>query len=213
MLHPTSLLPAEYLPMLDDINNIVISSGVPLEGNLFYHHHEPNPGRDNIVSYFQTKRHNFALVCKETKCMLEIGVNAGHSALLALANGVEFHGVDICWHAYTHRVADYLKSKFRDRFHFYAGDSRMTVPKLAEDKPWLRFDLLHIDGHHGLEYCEADTRNASAMALKNAWIIIDDTDMPHLEQFYQQELVDGNIIAALPEGWIENPHHRIGKVA
>jgi hypothetical protein len=209
----TSQLPDEYLPLLDGLNAIVISQNVPLEGNLFYYHEERTPGRHNIYDYFYGKRCNFSAATRGIKRMLEIGVNAGHSALLALSNGVEFHGVDICMHPYTQLCADFLKATFGDRFYFYAGDSLAMLPQMHHDMPDLHFDLLHIDGHHGLEYCDIDMRNAMKMVAPNAWILLDDTDMPKIGQYWEELIANGSILPVTPEGWVDNPHHKIGKLA
>jgi hypothetical protein len=208
----TGGLPDDFLPLLDELNAIVARSGDLLEGNVFYHHHEPNPGRGNIVDYFRAKRHNYATICKAATCMLEIGVNGGHSALLALANGIEYHGIDICWHPYTKPAAAFLKSTFGDRFHFYEGDSLKVIPTLPELYPFLRFDLLHIDGLHTLEQCKADTENSIALALQNAWVMIDDTDMPDIRGYFDLQVQNGTLKPIRPEGWIDNPHHDVGRL-
>lgn len=207
------ILPDDFLPHLDEVNRIVKASGDKLEGNLFYCNHEPDPGRHNIVSHFIAKRHNYGTVCKQSRCMLEVGVNGGHSALLALAQGVEYHGVDICWHPYTQPVADYLKKTFGDKFHFYAGDSLKVLPAMRIERPWLRFDLLHVDGYHTLQHCRADFENGRQLTLQNGWVIIDDSDLKHIRDYFDQQVKAGTILPAQPEGWIDNPHHAIGRVA
>ena len=208
-----SFLPDDYLPHLDALNRIVMESGVPAEGNLFYFHHEPNPRRESVYSYFYLKRKNFAAVARDSNVMLEIGMNAGHEALLALSRGVEYHGVDIAEYPYVQPVADYLKSQFGARFHFYAGDSLSRVPQLCRDQPALRFDCIHIDGHHGVDYYTQDLRNALTMALKNAWVVVDDTDMEGIQFFFDEQVAKGVLIADAPEGWEPCVHHAVARAA
>lgn len=213
MTQPQHLLPDDYLPLLDELNRIVRVSDTPLEGNLYYYHQEANPSRTSVYDYFYNKRVNFAAACRAATRMLEIGMNAGHSALLALANGVEYHGVDICQHAYTRPAAEFLKRQFGDRFHFYAGNSLEVLPDMRTQYPWLTFDLLHIDGHHGVDFCRKDTDNAKALSLRGAWIMIDDTDMPEIRAYVDEEFSARRIINETPEGWVNNKHHAIGRVA
>jgi hypothetical protein len=208
-----SLLPDDYLPYLDELNRIVNESGDKIEGGLFYYHHSDKVNRHNIYDYFYNKRCNFASACKASKRMLEIGVNAGHSALLALSCGIEYHGVDICQYRYTQPAADFLKRTFGNRFHFYKGDSRQVVPAIHAKDPYLRFDLLHIDGHHGLDFCRADTENAIKMAYRDAWLLIDDTDMKAIGEYYLAQIQEGRLIEATPSGWVDNKHHKIARVA
>ena len=210
---PQSLLPDSYLPLLDELNRIVLDSGEKLEGNLFYYHHEPNPSRHSVYGEFYPKRRNYLAACRASTCMLEIGVNGGHSALLALAGGVEYHGVDICEHRYTRPVAEFLKSQFGERFHFYQGDSVVEVPRIAKQFPYLRFDLIHVDGLHSLDHCRLDTENSLAMALQGAWLMIDDTDIDAINAYFES-LLDGGVLREdMPAGWEHYFRHRIGRVA
>lgn len=206
----TDILPDDYLPILEKINDIVRESGAPIEGNLFYEHHAPVLSFDTITPRFSFKRRNFALLSSQSTRMLEIGVNAGHSALLALSRGVDFHGVDICIHPYTKPVAEFLKWMFGDRFHFYEGDSLEVLPDLYTHRPDLKFDCLHVDGHHGFEFCQADTYNSYKLATKDAWILIDDTDYEYILAFYNAEVAAGRIAAVAPEGWVNIHSHKVG---
>ncbi len=208
-----SLLPDDYLPYLDELNRIVLASGAKAEGNLFYFHLEKNPSRNSVYAEFYPKRRNFVAACRESTTMLEIGMNAGHSALLALACGVEYHGVDIALHPYVRPAAEFLKSEFGDRFHFYEGDSLVKLPQMAQDLPFLRFDLIHVDGHHGDYYCIKDTENSLVMALKNAWIILDDTDIVGVNDYFNGLVQNGTLIDEKPTGWEHFFRHAIGRVA
>lgn len=207
------LLPDEYLPLLDELNNIVIASGVPLEGNLFYfHNHEVPPCRESVYEEFAPKRLNFAAACRAGTHMLEVGVNAGHSALLALANGVEYHGIDNCKHPYTRPAANYLKQQFGSRFHFYEGDSQVLLKDMPISYPHLRFNLFHIDGHHNIDFIRNDIANCRRMALKNAWIIIDDTDYETVKDLYHELTRDGSLVEAAPQGWSPYWRHNVARI-
>lgn len=207
-----SLLPGNYLPLLDELNRIVVASGDRMEGGLFYYHREERPRRESVYDYFLGKRINFAAACEASSRMLEIGFNAGHSALLALSRGVEYHGVDICQYKFCRPAAEFLKQEFGDQFHFYPGDSLFVLPQLRVEQRHLTFDLLHIDGHHALAYCRTDTYNAITMAAPGAWVLIDDTDMEEIRVFYEEQLALGLLKKEIPPGWVDNPHHGIGKL-
>ena len=82
--------------------------------------------------------------------LLEVGVNAGHSALLALSSSprLEYYGVDIMAHAYTAECVDFLKGEFPGRVHLFTGDSREVLPWLVSRRAELAFDIFHVDGGH-----------------------------------------------------------------
>jgi len=209
----TGLLPDDYLPLLDELNKIAITSGAPLEGNLFYyHHHETPPNRNSVYEEFAPKRHNFAAACRASTHMLEIGINAGHSSLLALANGVQYHGIDNCTHPYTRPAAVFLKEKFGEQFHFYEADSQQLLPEMPVSHPYLRFNLLHIDGHHGIDYIRTDTLNAMRLALKNAWMIIDDTDYEDVANLYKELTEKNLLIADSPPEWKDYWRHKVARI-
>ncbi|MBV8593821.1 MAG: class I SAM-dependent methyltransferase [Caulobacteraceae bacterium] len=109
--------------------------------------------------------------------MLEVGVNAGHSALLALSctPTLQYCGVDILDHAYTTECVDYLKGEFPGRMHLYPGDSRDVLPWLA-DRAETDFDLIAIDGGHTSEVCLSDMTNAVRMSEggKGRHLLLDD---------------------------------------
>ena len=93
--------------------------------------------------------------------LLEVGVNAGHSALLALSSNprLEYYGVDIMSHAYTAECVDFLKGEFPGRVHLFTGDSREVLPWLVSRRAELAFDIFHVDGGHTDEVCRSDMGN------------------------------------------------------
>lgn len=161
------------------LNRTVHGTGTALEGNLCYFHHAedyvdlpPDPKR-------APKRRNLLRAIRGKKLVLEIGFNAGHSALLALAAepGLRYVGVDICRHSYTKPCGEVLREIFGDRFELIAGDSRTVLPRLYEKRPQLAPDLFHVDGGHGVETCIADIENSIRIARgrKGVHVLVDDT--------------------------------------
>ncbi len=118
--------------------------------------------------------------------MFEIGVNAGHSMLLALMANPELKcvGVDICTRLYTRwarvdiyvpAAFDWLKYKFRDRVKLIVGNSLVEAPLFQINNPDERIDFLHFDG-------SKDTHAKEVLALNSilpsgAFIIHDDINM------------------------------------
>ena len=174
---------------MNTLNEAVVASGAPLEGNLFYYHHssdflhsQPHPGRVH-------KRRNYFHAVRFKKSLLELGFNAGHSALLALScnPGLRFVGVDIAQNKYTLKCAEIVRQLFPERFELIVGDSRNVLPYIATHRRELKFDLLHVDGGHGVETCRTDISNCVRIAENSGGrphLIVDDTaHMPILDVF------------------------------
>ncbi len=165
----------EYSEHLAQLNRIVRGSGVSLEGGLFGEHL-----RDDVPDVpspvFRNKRVNYAVFCSSGSSLLEIGFNAGHSALLALTinRNLAYIGVDICHHPYTKPCFDYLRSVFGDRVRLHAGDSRDVLPVLRDERRI--YDLIHVDGGHNFYIAHADLRNVLDLASKGATLLFDDVN-------------------------------------
>ena len=164
------------------LNDILATTGEKIEGNVCYsdqllpEQYQKVTPTDDLRYVF--KRANLATLARRRTTMLEIGMNGGHSALICLMANPTLHlyAVDICWHGYTRPAAEHLKRRFGRRFQFWPGDSREVMPRLAIDRPNLRFDLLHIDGGHDPSLAIADMSNALRMATKGADFIFDDVN-------------------------------------
>lgn len=190
----------EWEPALDamretlaQLNEVVARVGEPLEGNLFYHHRaslplppEPDPSRRH-------KRRNFALYAATGDSLLEIGFNAGHSALLALAAdpGLRYCGIDVATHAYTRPCFEVLRRRFGERVELREGDSRVVLPRLRE--AGRRFALFHIDGGHGLDNAQADLRHVLALARPGQVLLMDDVHDPALDALVDWHCVRGDV--------------------
>jgi hypothetical protein len=111
-------------------------------------------------------RRNLWRATRFKKSLLEIGVNAGHSALLSLSanDNLVYHGVDIGSHKYTEPCVNYLAAEFPGRVCFYRGDSREVLPYLATHRRELEFDIFHVDGGHTDELCRTDISNCVRLA-------------------------------------------------
>ena len=108
---------------LDKILEIIKSTGEELEGNCFYIHKSFNEINDI------NKKINLFSLAKNRDVILEIGFNAGHSALLFLfANpNAVVHCFDICYHEYTEKCFEYLSNEFPGKLYLYKGDSKDEI--------------------------------------------------------------------------------------
>lgn len=100
--------------------------------------------------------------------LLEIGLNAGHSAYAVLAAfpNARVTSLDVCVHPYTAPVAAWLQARF-GRHELLVGDSRRLLPELAG-----RFDVIFVDGGHAYVTAKSDLANVRRFAP--ALVIMDD---------------------------------------
>ena len=122
----------------------------------------------------------------QSKSLLEIGVNGGHSLLLALmANpNLEVYGIDVCerlgrdWshvEVYVPAAFTWLQYHFPGRTKFIRGNSLVEVPKLSLERPDLRFGMYHLDGSKFTHLQELVS--AYHILEDNALIVHDDSNL------------------------------------
>lgn len=187
---------SEIAPHLVQINQIVMVSGSPLEGNLFY----PDgsvPG-ESPSPMFQNKRQSLALMALMQTKVLEIGFNAGHSALLMLAANpsLELVSIDTGYHAYSQPCADYLRSVYGERFSLELGFSQDLLPEWDLS----RFTAFHVDGSHLLIDAAQDMTNIISGSNHGAVIAFDDADTPNLRLMLDALVLTGKIVPLLDRG-------------
>lgn len=142
-----------------------------VEGNCFCE----NMNITNRPQELIAKQMNLYSLAMNASKIMEIGFNAGHSALLFLLANPNSHLVcfDICQHPYTIKCFNYLKSIFGNRLDLVIGDSTMTIPEYKEKHPEMIFDVCHLDGSHDVEIARKDFENLYSMVRDV--IIFDDT--------------------------------------
>ena len=173
-----------WLQGLAMLNRVIAATGQPLIGNLCYDHRQadfvdapPNP-------ILRSKRDRVRTAVEGRTKMLEVGVNGGHSAYVALTSNpvLEFHGVDICEHAYVRPAVAQLQNEFPGRVFFYEGSALEVLPALPDRGQ--RFDVFHIDGSKWT-YLEDVLNCAPIMAGDSATLIVDDTQQPIVAQVWR----------------------------
>ena len=122
------------------------------------------------------------------KSIMEIGFNAGHSALLFLAitpPETKVVSFDLGEYAYVFAAKRYIDSVFPGRHTLVTGDSTVTIPKYEEQvahrmknpetAPPLRFDFIFIDGGHQNDIPMKDILNSQRLASgPHTLVAIDD---------------------------------------
>jgi len=184
----------EHIQKLDAI---VKQTGEPLEGCCLYQHH-----RDFKYATHKTKLcSNIFTLCKNANSILEVGFNAGHSVILYLYSNPNIHvlSFDICVHSYSEPCAAYIQKLPDTDFLLVTGDSTTT---LLHYKPCKVFDLIHIDGGHGIIVAESDLVHCKRFASNDTLVIFDDAHDHEIECMLNR-LVKEEII-------VEADYHALG---
>ena len=117
-------------------------------------------------------------ILKQTnsKYIMEIGFNAGHSAELFLSNSNAYlYSFDIGhhFHKYLKFGKQFINNKFPNRHTLVLGNSLETIPRFAKNNNIL-FDVIFIDGGHEYEVAHADLMNCRMLSNNETIIIMDD---------------------------------------
>jgi hypothetical protein len=182
---------------LKRLAELVGQSGERLEGNIFYgdldDRYVDEPPEDGLAP----ARRNAWRAVRFKERLLEVGVNAGHSALLALSSNprLEYYGVDIMSHAYTAECVDFLKGEFPGRVHLFTGDSREVLPWLVSRRAELAFDIFHVDGGHTDEVCRSDMSNCIRIASgqRGRHVLLDDVHASWIFDVYCEFVSRGDL--------------------
>ena len=206
-----------FLERLGRLNAIVRRSGEALEGDVFYpdldERYAENPPADDLAP----ARRNLWRAVRFKERLLEVGVNAGHSALLALSSNprLEYYGVDILAHSYTIECVDYLKGEFPGRVHLFPGDSREVMPWLADRRDELAFDIIHVDGGHTDDVCLSDVTHAIRMSrgLDGRHLLLDDVHASWIFDIYCEFVARGFLTTETFFGdWEEAGRNVLGRI-
>jgi len=182
---------------LKRIADIVAQSGETLEGNIFYRDGEERYADALPAAELAPARRNVWRAVRFKERLLEVGVNAGHSALLALSASpkLEYYGVDIMSHPYTAECVDFLKGEFPGRVHLFPGDSREVLPWLVNRRAELSFDVFHVDGGHTSDVCQSDMANCIRIAAgqRGRHLMLDDVHASWIFDIYCEFVSRGDL--------------------
>jgi hypothetical protein len=167
------------LKIINDLNYIIKGTREELEGNCLY--------QNTFEFHLHNKeklRYNIYTLCRSKKSILEVGFNGGHSAILYLYSNpnIKIKSYDICSHKYSEKCADYIKKQKIYDFDLIKGDSRETLKK---NEDGFIFELIHIDGGHGVDLVKNDLNNCKKFSDKNTILIFDDSYHPHIKEIIE----------------------------
>lgn len=111
-----------------------------------------------------------------SKYIMEIGFNAGHSAELFLSNSNAYlYSFDIGehFHEYLKYGKQFINIKYPNRHTLVFGNSLETIPRFAKNNEIL-FDVIFIDGGHDYEVAHSDLMNCRLLSHKETIVIMDD---------------------------------------
>ncbi len=173
----TEAIDAHY----DVLKSRIENSGVAPEGNCLYYHNS-----FNVFPHLINKRANLLYLASKVPPyarIAEIGLNAGHSAvLLTLLRGdSDITFFDLCEHPYVRDCFAYLQSAFPNKMKLIDGDSRTTLP-LFSSTHICEYDLVHVDGGHQKEVFANDLECAIRMLKYGGVLIADDTNIDYINE-------------------------------
>ncbi len=182
-----------FLVLLQELNEAVSRSRETVEGNIFYGNSDD---LDQVAADVQyaSYRQGFVEAVRERARLLEIGFNAGHSALVYLFLNPEgvYTGVDLAFRRYTHDAAEFLRSRFGDRFALRQGDSTVVLPQMIAEGQG-GYDVIHVDGGHTFDVAYADITNSLKLMRPDGLMIVDDRPAPEVGQAIEQALQSGQL--------------------
>ena len=184
---------------IDQLNNIIRSSGEHMEGNSFY----LDGTVGNMADTFKTKRYNLFHYSKNAQNILEIGFNGGHSCLLYLCSNLtsKIDLFDLGCHNYAKMCYTYLDKEFPSRLNIVWGDSAKTLTAFKTNTV---YDLLHIDGGHDPYTLIKDINNCNCFVNEKSILIIDDISfhskhmLPDLTNVVIEQLMDEKLVQIVP---------------
>jgi hypothetical protein len=182
----------DYKIHLDNLEKILQKYPGIVEGNVFGLHHT-SPADYPYAGYLNARR-NLALFALTRKSILEIGFNAGHSAMLLLTANplLSYTAIDIGHNPYVDECFQYLKQVFGDRINLVVGDSTQKIPEVLSVNN--QFDGYIIDGGHSFDNINADLTNIIFYANPNSVILVDDTNVPNIRFMVDYHMLSGNLL-------------------
>jgi len=172
---------------LQNIENIIRSSGGELEGNCFYYHLTLT----RFPSLYNKQVNLFWAGSQAKKRIFEIGFNAGHSCMLLLYGAMskspenfEITIADYGIHRYTRPWLTYIQTLFPTvLFRYIEGDSRVNLPIFLSNEgvnQLSTYDVVHVDGGHDDSCLYSDLCAGIALLKTGGLLIIDDTNQENI---------------------------------
>ena len=193
---------------VNKLSEIALSLEDEIMGNIFFARRDARK-KIFLNEHLSRKRRSLVLASFNSKNIMEIGFNAGHSALLLLTANphVKLTCIDICDHKYTVPCYEFLKSIFGDRINLIKSTSVLAFPLLSSTN--IDMDLYIIDGSHAVEIAEVDLYNVIQYGKKGSIICFDDTHNPVLRALVDVYLFSGKLIPLTDYSGFINNHDQM----
>jgi predicted O-methyltransferase YrrM len=143
--------------------------------------------------------HN-AAAYRGVRHVCEVGFNAGHSAINALATNpnITLVAFDLGALPWSQGMSDFVHQMFPGRFKYIKGSSFDTLPQYARQVrsgSAVACDLFFIDGDHSYDGASKDFANALQATAPNAYLVADDytQSFPGVVRAWD-EMVQGGLI-------------------
>lgn len=164
-----------------------------VEGNVIYLHPFNAKAAPFHQEYFE-KRENLWNLAQTRFDFLEIGFNAGHSALIMLlANpNAQLMCFDLCYHEYVIPCFKIL-NKYFPQIKLCYGDSQHNLPAFIKENPNVKFDLIHIDGSHESNIVNSDYESAKKLSTPETVIVFDDATAKPIQELIAIKVEAGEI--------------------
>lgn len=174
-----------------------------IEGNIY-----SKPNERKACELLRQKQQNIVDILSNNNFnnVLEIGFNAGFSALLMLMSNpsIKLTCVDINMHKYTKVCFDQIKKDFNN-IDIILDSSVNVLPKLKISN--MKYDLIHIDGDHSVRGAKIDIDNSLEVSVSGSMLLIDDTNMAHINGFVN-DLVSQKIVRNIDYDNSDRYRHR-----
>lgn len=164
--------PPINLDLIHKLDQLCLQYSGYQEGNLCYRGGS-DPG--TLEPAFLGKRQLWSQLCTNYTQCIEVGVNAGHSAVIALESNpnLSYTGIDACIHRYVKPCAALIAQCYPHRFRLLAGGSSLWLPVV--EHPGVA-TIISIDGEHTVNQLRQDITHAQDLAQSGDIIWIDDMD-------------------------------------
>jgi len=182
--------------------SIVKETGETLENNCVY----DIKGSKKTASLFSKQRNLYSISKYGGNNIIEIGFNAGHSALIFLLANPDsvIWCFDICTHKYTELCFQYLNTVFGNRISLIKGNSFKVYTEFAKEQS-IAFDTFNIDGSKEFNIANNDYFISRSIAHVRS-VIIWDSSQIQLKYLWDGYIRDKDLIKFEPVHIPEHPH-------
>ncbi len=202
-------------PGLQELNQHIAETGERFTGNAFYGQYKSSLVGEPFTVETGDARHNLRLLTRSARRVLQLGLNGGHLALMALENDpkLEWHVIEACNFRYELDAGYFLHQRFPERFQLFTGQSLHILPEMRIRWMGVRYDVILLDGRQPLEQFRTDFFNALTFAEPGAYVLVDDAGQPDIRSFTAECFVQGMLLSERPIDWRVVRTMHVGRVA